>query len=166
LRSKLFAGLAWAYAQYGRVQEALRYLKEARSLFFGETTTVPVFISTEYGLHSLILSEGCTLLDLGKHDPDQGYYQQSEEALAQIVQLPTNIVVPERIIAEITNQQALAAIKVNNLENFEKSFIEGIRAANMLGSQKRRQEAIANWKEARKVWPNEKRVTELADLFF
>jgi hypothetical protein len=33
----------------------------------------------------------------------------------------------------------------------------------MLGSAKRKQEALANWKTARKVWPQEGRIADLAE---
>jgi hypothetical protein len=50
------------------------------------------------------------------------------------------------------------------MEDFRHHLIAGIQGAQALGSQKRRQEAIDNWKEARKVWPHETKVLELADL--
>ena len=36
--------------------------------------------------------------------------------------------------------------------------------AKALNSETRRQEVIANWREARKVWPHESRVMQLADV--
>lgn len=169
LQSKLYAEIAYAYAKNGQVQEALFHIGKARDLFPGEVVEdVPSFLSTDYGLFSLVLFEGQTLLDVGMHEDDssQGliYYTQAQAALAQIEQFPTTIIFPERFRIEIVNQQALADIKAGNLEQFRVHLIDGARGAKMLHSEKRQQEVLANWREARKVWPHEPLVTELADL--
>ena len=169
LQSKLYAETAYAYAKNGQSQEALFHIGKARDLFPGEVVKdVPSFLSTDYGLFSLVLFEGQTLLDVGMHegDPLQGqrYYAQAQAALAQIEQFPTTTIFPERFRIEIVNQQALADVKAGNLEQFRSHLIEGARGAKMLQSEKRQQEVLANWRAARKVWPNEPQVTELADL--
>jgi len=64
----------------------------------------------------------------------------------------------------IAVQRALAAVKVGNLEQFREHLIEGVNGAKALGSEKRRQEAIATYKEARLKWPHELQILELADL--
>jgi len=40
----------------------------------------------------------------------------------------------------------------------------GTPAKKALNSEKRRQEVIANWKQARKAWPHQSRVMRLADM--
>jgi tetratricopeptide (TPR) repeat protein len=168
LQSKLYAELAYAYAKNGQVQEALRCIGEARNTFPGETPDAPVFLSTDYGLFSLVLFEGQTFLDLGKYTEDRAkapaFYKKSEHALAQIETAQASLIVPERFRVEIVNQQTSAALKTGDLEKFRAYLIDGITGAKALHSEKRRQEAIANWKEARKVWPGDERVRELADL--
>jgi tetratricopeptide (TPR) repeat protein len=173
LRSHVLAEASRAYAQHGQEQEALRCIGEARAIFPGEVGDASGFLLADTGLFALMLFDSQTRLDLGKQYEDahdlaqaQTHYKEADNALAQIEALSATVMIPDRILLEIINQQALTAIKVNNLENFEKYFIRGIQGANILGSQKRRQEAIANWKEARKVWPDELRVLQLADLFF
>jgi len=42
--------------------------------------------------------------------------------------------------------------------------IDGAATAKALNSEMRRQEVIANWKEARKVWPHESKAMHLADV--
>ncbi|MBV9691282.1 MAG: helix-turn-helix domain-containing protein [Ktedonobacteraceae bacterium] len=163
LRSKVFVAAARAYARFGQGQEALYRIGEARAIYPGIVADLPSFVTADSGLVPMILHEGLTYLALGQQEPED-YYAMAEKAFAQVEHVPTALVVPERFLCWITNNQALAAIKVNNLDDFERYFVKGIQGADALGSQKRRYEAIANWKEARRVWPNEKRVTELADL--
>ena len=173
LRSKVLAELAHAYAQQGRNQESLRSIGEAHALFTEESSDTPVFLSTDYGLFQLILFEGLSNVDLGIHEEIQGntrlaqeYYQNASDTLKKIDQLSQTIIVPERIRVEIVNQQALAAVQAGNLDEFGKYLLEGAKGAKSLASEKRRQEAIANWKRARKRWPQEKSIGELADVLF
>jgi tetratricopeptide (TPR) repeat protein len=165
LRSRMLADTARVYARFGQGQEALNRISEARAIYPGIVGDIPGFATADSGLVPMILHEGLTYLALGHHDPTKDYYMTAEKAFAQVECVPSTVVVPERFLCWIANNQALAAIKVKNLDNFERYFIKGIQGADALGSQKRRYEAIANWKEARKVWPDEKRVVELADLF-
>ncbi len=169
LQSKLYAETAYAYARNGQIPEALSHIGKARDLFPGEVVKdAPSYLSTDYGLFSLILFEGQTLLDIGRNEGDsfqgQMHYAQAQAALAQVEQFPTTFFFPERFRVEIVNQQAMAAVKVGNLEQFRTYLIDGARGAKVLHSEKRQKEVLANWKEARKVWPHEPLVTELADL--
>ena len=166
LCSKLQIELAHAYAQHGQVQQALSALEEAQVLFPGEHEEAPVFLSTDYGHHSLILFEGLTHLDLEKYVPNNHHSHQAARALAKIETVSISEQIPERFRVEIFNQQALAAIREGKLEEFEKYHIKGVKGAQALASEKRRQEAIMNWKIARERWPHEARVQELADLLF
>ncbi len=56
-------------------------------------------------------------------------------------------------------------MKMQNLEQFCGYLEKGIHGAKALGSEKRRQEAIDIYWEARKIWPYEARVKELSDMF-
>jgi hypothetical protein len=42
--------------------------------------------------------------------------------------------------------------------------VEGIASAKALNSEARCQEVIANWKEARKMWPHESRMIQMTDV--
>jgi tetratricopeptide (TPR) repeat protein len=169
LQSKLYAETAYSYARNGQIPEALSNIGKARDLFPGEgVKDVPSYLSTDYGFFALTLFEGQTLLDLGKHEDasfrGQMHYAQAQTALARIEQFSPKLFFPERFCAEIVNHQALTAIKMGNLEQFRVYLIDGARRAKVLHSAKRQQEVLANWREARKVWPREPLVTELADL--
>jgi tetratricopeptide (TPR) repeat protein len=165
--SKVLADLAWAYARNGQSQDALRCIGEARNLFPSELGEVPYFVSADYGLYRLILSEGMTHLVLGEQDTEhvEHHSQQAMNALAQVAQLPSTIIVPERIKLQIINHQAAAAVGAGNMEEFEHSLLAGVEGAKALGSGKRRQEAIANYRAARGKWPQEPRVRALAEVF-
>jgi transcriptional regulator with XRE-family HTH domain/tetratricopeptide (TPR) repeat protein len=164
VRSKVLAELARSHARNGQVQEALRYIHQAREVFPGEVDDVPCFVSADCGLFQLILLEGLTHLDLGEHKSDDGYYQKAWDALAEIEAMPANIVIPDRLRLEVTNQRALAAVKVGNREKFREHLIEGVNGAKAIGSEKRRQEAIVTYREARLKWPHESQILELADM--
>ena len=164
LRSQVLADLAYAYAQNGQIQDALRCMGEARNLFPSEFGAVPFFVSANYGLYHLILFEGMTHLALGESDAAhiREHSQHAMSALVQFGQLPSTIIVPERYKIQIINEQAAAAVGIRNMEKFEYYLLAGVEGAKALGSQKRRQEAIANWKAARKAWPHEEKILKLA----
>ena len=165
LRSKFNIELAWAYARNGQMQEALRSIGEARATLPEGNTFVPIFLSGDSGLFHLIMKEGQTHLGMGDHHADGNHYEQAGELFAQIETLPSTMVIPERFRIEIINQQALTAMKARSLEQFCDYLEKGIQGAKALGSEKRRQEAIDIYWEARKIWPHEARVKELSDLF-
>ncbi|MBV9688169.1 MAG: winged helix-turn-helix domain-containing protein [Ktedonobacteraceae bacterium] len=165
LHSYAFACLADAYAQNGQVQDAFSCIGKARDLFPSEFGEVPYFVSTDYGHCQLILFEGMTYLGLGEHDAGhvREHNQTATNALAQVAQLPSTIIVPERYKVQIINEQAKAAIGTGNREEFEHYLLAGVAGAKALGSEKRRQEAVANWRAARKAWPHEQKILKLAD---
>ncbi len=166
LRSHVLADLAYAYAQNGQFQDALRCMGEARNLFTSEFGAVPFFVSANYGLYHLILFEGMSHLALGESDAEhvQHHSQQAMRALAQFGQLPSTIMVPERYKIQIINERGAAAVGARNMEEFEYYLLAGVEGAKALGSEKRRQEAIANWKAACKAWPREEKILKLAPL--
>src|SRR5712692_11454916 len=84
LHSKVFAGLAHAYAQHAQVQEALRWIGEARAVFSEELEDLPGFLSMGYGVYQVILFEGLTFLDLGKCDPDKDNDEKAWKKMEKI----------------------------------------------------------------------------------
>lgn len=165
-QSKVLAQLAHAYAEQGKTTEALSRIGQSRDLFPNEIGDLPAYLSTDHSLPQVILYEGLTHLSLGKHNPDGKHYQQASNKLAQIETLPKTVIVSERIRLEIINQQALAALKMGNKEDFERYLIAGVQGAKALGSSKRKREAATIYREARQgVWSNEPSVKDLADLF-
>ncbi|MBA2678450.1 MAG: hypothetical protein H0U76_08670 [Ktedonobacteraceae bacterium] len=164
LQSKVFMGLAHAYAQHGQATEALDTINQARQIFPGEIEDVPTFLSADDGEYSLILFEGWIRLDLGKHFPDKDYNEQAAKALAQIDDVPTSTPIPERYRHEIINRRAQAAIAAGKLDMFRDYTLQSSQILQVMHSGKRRQELVINYKTALKKWPHESRVVELADV--
>lgn len=166
LQSKVRGGLAHAYAQQGQVEEVTRALGEARVILTPEAQqeSLPLYLAMDYGPVHAMQFEQQAWLDLGDRLGESSYYQQAAEAFQVIDTLPDDLAVPERIKVEVINQKTLVAVRQGELEKFSTLLSQGIQGAKELGSDKRREEVIANWKTARKQWPQERQVTELADL--
>jgi transcriptional regulator with XRE-family HTH domain/tetratricopeptide (TPR) repeat protein len=173
LQSRIYMGLAGAYARLSLRQEAEYNLHLADEVFSIplESDFLAVFLDYDHSLK--ILWEGFVHVDLGKIEEQntlssRGFlqYEQAKTALAQIEQFPQSALISERVRVEIVNQRALVAIKSKDMDSFQKYLITGVQGAKKLGSEKRRQEAITNWKAAREQWPHEKKIMELADVLF
>jgi DNA-binding SARP family transcriptional activator/tetratricopeptide (TPR) repeat protein len=168
LRSSVLSELGRPYAQQGKSEEVVQYMDEARTLPTDADDTTPVFLSTDYGLDRIILREGLSNLDLGDYEREGGnasdahkYYKKAAKKLAQIEQLPPNVIVPERIRIEIETNWALAEARAGNRDGFIIHFKNGFRGAKLLGSAKREQEAIESLIVALELWSHEKLVTNL-----
>jgi hypothetical protein len=159
--------LAHAYAQSGEPEKALNCISEARAIF-PDTTDLPTYAASDTTIFSLISYEGQVHLDLGSDEVhplrSQNQYKKAGDALAQIDHLLAQLLVPERIRVEMVDQQAQAVLGVGDLGLLHTYLIQGAQGAQALQSEKRRQEVLSVWKAARKVWPRETRVLELADL--
>ncbi len=166
LQSYILAELAYAYAQNGQVSEALKTIGEARDRFPGAFSEAPCYVSADYDLSQLILFEGLTHLTLGVYDADQAqkHYEQAQRALAQMDRLSPETIIAPRFRVEIINYQAQAAIGMGDLDEAEHYLLAGLQGATALGSEKRRQEVLANWQAACDRWPQEKKVRALADV--
>jgi hypothetical protein len=75
------------------------------------------------------------------------------------------IIIPERIRVEIFNQKAKTAIVSGDLEQGATYVEAGVAGAKALGSQRRYNEAYNNFKQMAILWPQEKRMKELRDVF-
>lgn len=164
LHSKVLMGLAHAYAQQGKATEALNALREAHTVFPDETEEVPVYLSADDGLFSLILFDGWVRLDLGKRESQQQYALDAAKALAYIDTLPPTLFVPERIRMEITNRRAQAALVVGDLDAYCHYTLQHAEEMKALSSEKRRYERMITYKTALKRWPHEAKIAELAKV--
>lgn len=165
LLARVYVELAVVYAQQRQEQEALRYMCLAQERYPEYPEADPSFLYAEFSPSSMILEEGLTHLALAHHYPDGQYSHQAWNAFARIEQVKTPTPVPERIRIEIINHQATTALALKDVDAFCDRLEQGVNGAKRLGSERRRQEAIEVYKNARKIWPNEARVRELADLF-
>ena len=172
LQSKVFNEAASAYAQDGQTQRALRCMSTAIDLFPEQPDPErdPCFIVNDHGPGFLALWQGITYNHLGQNSIYQGtqpskLLQQAWQSLTKIETMPQHVVIPERIRVEIINHQAATAVAQRDLQRFTTYFVQGVQGAKALGSDKRLQEATANWKAAKVAWPGEPVVNELVELF-
>ena len=164
LRSRLYVELAVAYAQQNRRQEALQHLLLAQEFYPESPERDPSFVYAEFSPSSMILEEGLLHLGLTHHESNEHDAQRAWKTFERVEISQSGFITPERIRVEIINYQAKTALALRSLESFCLYLERGARGAKALESEKRRQEAIALYKEARRVWPEEPRVKELADL--
>jgi hypothetical protein len=146
-------------------------MKQAYEVFSHQSQNEPVYLLMDHGSDRLIQWAGQTYDHLGKYTLDRGMlrrsrilYAAAQATFTELGKLDATVVVPERIRVEIINQQAATAIAQADLESFQAYLQAGAEGAKALGSEKRKQEAIANWKAARQRWPHEKRLLEWAEL--
>jgi tetratricopeptide (TPR) repeat protein len=163
LRCIVYTQLAWAYGYSKQEQEALRHLGLAHEAYAADTGDDQTLLNG--GIHLFYMYEGFTHLALHEHYPDRQHDQQAWKTFANVSGTSSSLVVPERIRLEAINNLALAALALGDLEQFCDLLEQGVSGARMLGSQKRRQEAIDAYWKGRGQWPNEPRVRDLADLF-
>jgi tetratricopeptide (TPR) repeat protein len=163
LRGIVYTDLAWAYGHSKQEQESLRHLGLAHEAYAADTGDDQTLL--DVGLPVLYLHEGFTRLALHEHYPDHRHDQEAWKTFANVSGASLPLVVPERIRIEAINNLALTALALGNLEQFCDLLEQGVSGAKMLGSQKRRQEAIDAYWKGREQWPNEARVRDLGDLF-
>jgi glycine cleavage system protein P-like pyridoxal-binding family len=118
-------------------------------------------------MSSLLLFEGRVHLALKEQDMSKAqlHSENAKTALVDVAKLAPTIIIPQRLSAEVMNYRTEVAIG-RDIEEFKHYLIAGVQGAKALGSEKRRQEAIANWKAARVQWPHEKQIMDLAEVLF
>ena len=162
-QSNFYVKRAASYAQGGYEREARESLDAARRSFPSVPEDDPAFLHADFGGSSLFLWEGLTLLELARH----GYSEPREpwEAFKSVEALDPKMIMSERNRIEIMNYQTATAIVMQDLDLFYPYLQKGIEGAERLGSARRRQETASNYWQARKLWPHEKRIKEMAELF-
>lgn len=157
-QSHLFVTQAVSYALCSQEQEARKSLERAQACFPTSPEEDPAFLYADFGRSTFLLWEGLTLLELARHG-----LTQSKEAWDVFVSMEGSA--SERDRVETINHLAETAIVMDELDGFCTYLQRGIEGAKRLGSARRRQEATSNYWQARKRWPQEARVKELAELF-
>jgi hypothetical protein len=163
-KNVVLRGLARAYACQGKEKESLQLLSMAQEYAFEDPLTgeVPVFLAAQEGYHMHILYSGFVHLELSKYGEVGRHCQQAEQALGSLETWSGPV--PERLCLEIINRRAEAAIGRGELEEYVSYTVRGAEGAKRLGSRKRKQELVSNFRKAIERWPGEKRVGELSEL--
>ena len=169
-QGSLLMKLAATYAQLGREREAKHTQYRTYRLFPPHPADDPAFLYADCGEPSLCLWDGLTHLALSKictvdNRTAQMHVRLAWELLDLFGGAHPRFVVSERNHVEILIQQARTAVALDDLERFIASFSNAVTGAKVLGSERRRREAIAVYWQARTSWPHEERVSDLAELF-
>jgi hypothetical protein len=164
-RSRIYAELAVALAAQRQDLDALRYLDKAQAEYPARPELDPSFVYAEFTPASFILDRGLAYLTLARQFPGNGYEMQAWDTFHDLGRVAGSAAIPQRIQVEIVNQQAATAVEIQDLDLFTRHLEMGIAGARALQSDQRRREATAAWQRALAVWPGERRVRSLAQLF-
>jgi DNA-binding SARP family transcriptional activator len=161
-QSNFYMKRAFSYAQCGQAQEAQESLDAAHKYISAHLEDDPAYLYLDTHGSSLFLWEGMTRLELARHGLSRS--QEAWDAFAPAENLNSNMFT-ERNRIELMNYQTTTTIVMKDLDLFYPYLQKGIEGAERLGSARRRQEAASNYWQARKLWPHEKRIKEMAELF-
>ncbi len=163
LGSRLYAGLANAYAQSKAEQEAFEAIGHAHACFPNHPELDSTLLYADHGQSNLYMLEGRMYLDLAVHYPHRKYAQKAFDAFSQSIELPST---SERGIAETTIYQADAARGAGDLDRYVTLLTEGAQMARSLDSQKRYSEAFDIFQRTPFQWRNERSIQQLAKEVF
>ena len=163
-RSRLYAELAVVLAQQQREHEALEADGLAQQWYPEHPDYDPSFLYTEFSPSSRILEEGLTYLALARGFPGRHYEQEAWQCLSRIETVHEKGSVPQRILYEVINRQAEAALLLGERDLFLKYLDNGLQGAKILKSRQRQQEIQDIYAQAESVWPTEQTIKERAPL--
>src|SRR6266487_444056 len=158
LQGRTYLGLALAYARTNQEREALYHLDMAHDSFPENPENDLSFSYADCHTSSLYHYGGLIHTEFAR-------FEKAHDIFAQVEELPTKSTVPERTRIEIINCQAGASLALRDLRSSRDLIERSIRGALKLKSEKRYNDALALYKQARLLWPQESQVKELADLF-
>jgi DNA-binding SARP family transcriptional activator/tetratricopeptide (TPR) repeat protein len=159
IRSRVYAGVAAAFAGKGRKHEADLYMHLAYELFPIHPELDPHFLSADHGLYMLAYYQGIMYLVLNQPQEALKAFESYQEALPVIA-------VPQRNQLEITNHKGRAAILSNNLEIYAQCLQEGIEGALEIKSQKRLNELLGIFQEEiPETWRNDASITKIVEQY-
>lgn len=158
LQSRIYLGLALAYAQCGKKNEAFQYWNLTQQHFPAQPEDDPSFLYADCGRSSLNHYGGLMYLAF-----EQAH--KAWEIFEEVVQMQQQIVIPERTIIEIVNCKAEAAIAQKNLDLTCIHLQEGIQGAFKLRSKQRFHDTHVLYKQACTIWPHEQSLLKMEELF-
>jgi tetratricopeptide (TPR) repeat protein len=158
LRSSVLVETAVIQARQKQKNEALHSLGQAQETFFTESSEDQNLLYIGHDIGVLVLWTALTYYELGD-------YRRSLETLLEIDGLQPKQPISERIRLQFLNHQALAATRLNEMEQ-ARTYIEAAAVgAIALGSKLRYTEAKNTYQIMEFIWPDEDRVQEIKSLF-
>lgn len=158
LRSRVYLGLASAYARCQQKQEALRYLGLAHESFPAQPEKDPHYLYTVCSRAVLHLYEALTYTDLNQ-------LKDAWESLIAVDGLHPKLPVPTSTRIEFLNLQAKVAAAQGNMEMSTCYLRAGVDASSKQGYCLWQREAWNIYQEMEGIWPNEPQVHALRELF-
>ena len=154
LRGRVYIGLAEAHSNLVQENEAMHFLDLAYAIFPQHPQEDPNFTYTHFKLPQGY--EGLMYLNL--RQPDRAW-----KALMKVDQATPKAIVPDRV--ELSLRQAKASVALGSLEHSYTYLDSAITSAVALNSTLRFNEAHEVYQHMKQVWPNERKVRDLNDLF-
>jgi DNA-binding SARP family transcriptional activator len=159
IRSRVYAGVAAAFAGKGRKHEADLYIHLACELFPIHPELDPHFLSADHGPYMLAYYQGIMYLALNQPQEALKAFESYQETL------PVSAV-PRRNQLEITNHKGRSAILSNNLEIYAQCLQEGIEGALEIESKKRLNELLGIFQEEMPgAWRDNASITKITEQY-
>jgi tetratricopeptide (TPR) repeat protein len=160
LQSRIYMGMASAYARCGKKNERLasKYLDLAHQAYPSHPQADPSSLYIICEPPVLQLYDGLTYMDLGR-------CQDAWDSLENVNALSPKTAVGESVRIEILNLQASAAVSLGELEA-SLTYVEAAREASAVqGYDLWQSEAHEVFRQIQRTWPDEPRVKEVAERF-
>jgi transcriptional regulator with XRE-family HTH domain len=162
LHSNIYGTRAIRQALYQKDTDAIESLRLMHQHFEASSDDERQYsYLVDYDLSNLILAEGMTYAQLGKHD-------EALNSFAQIVDpedLSTKVPIAERVRIEILNNQTMSLLKStqSDMEQAIMLWKANIQGARDLRSKQRFSEAVTTYEAMQMFWPKEKRISDLRE---
>jgi DNA-binding transcriptional MerR regulator len=142
--------LARCYEEHEKVSALIQ---QACQTFPERAAEDPAYLYSEFTEGNLYFVKGLIFLDTG-------HLSQASSAMQPLVE--QKIPVSPRTLYQVYNYQARIALEEGDKDAMEAYLLKGIEGAISLQSKRRREEAIACYRRAKQVWPQEKTLDSLA----
>jgi tetratricopeptide (TPR) repeat protein len=157
LRSSVLVETAVIQAQHKQKQDALRSLGQAED-FFAEASYDQNNLYIGHDIGVLTMWSGLTYYEVGEH-------QKALDTYLQIDGMKPKRPISERIRLQFLNNQALASLKLNDLDQACTYIEAAANGAIALGSKLRYNEAQKVYNIMDFMWSHEGRVQQIKPLF-
>lgn len=160
LRSRMYAGLAGAYAQVEQQQEAIRFIQLAYEHFPEHPESDPSVLHAD--TNYFIIVGWDALIHTTINQPMKAWQILTHSHHSSLF---TGKPLPEKTWIEILNYQAEALLYMKELEQCGLILEEAVHASRTLNSERRYSESFAVYQKMRVIWPHEKPTKVLGELF-
>ena len=158
LRSRIYLGLASAYARCEQPQAAMQYLGMARDSFPKHPEDDANYLYTVCDLPVLHLYEALTYTDLKQ-------YNDAWQALMRVDGMTPKLPVPENTRIEFINLQAKTSAMLGDMERSRAYLAASVEATKAYGYSLLESEAHETYQALTAIWPAEQQIKDLQEMF-